>query len=373
MKKRIAAAAMAVIMAVSMTGCAGKTADTKGSPEAAGAQGGTEAAGTQGDTGKETAKIGVIFGTGGLGDKNFNDMAYAGIMKAQEDLGIEFDYVEPNAISDFVPLGRQFSETEEYDLLIAVGSDQQEAGKEIAEEFPHQRSALVDGTEEITGVSTLQTEWCEQTFLAGVIAGLGTKSSMDKANADNVIGVIIGADQPNLREGIVGFTAGAKYVNPDVEVLEGVVGAFNDPGKGKEMGLSMYSKGADFIQCIAGASGLGVFGAAKEADRYAFGVGPNQNGEDPDHIVASSVRSVDEMVYNEVKSIVEGTWEPGLHMSGMKENAVGCDMEGSNVAVPDDIKAAVEDIRGRIASGELVPCKNADELDAWVQANQYTK
>ena len=60
-------------------------------------------------------------------------------------------------------------------------------------------------------------------------------------------------------------------------------------------------------------------------------------------------------------------------MSGMKENAVGCDMEGSNVAVPDDIKAAVEDIRGRIASGELVPCKNADELDAWVQANQYTK
>ena len=90
-----------------------------------------------------------------------------------------------------------------------------------------QRIALVDGTEEITGVSTLQTEWCEQTFLAGVIAGLGTKSSMDKANADNVIGVIIGADQPNLREGIVGFTAGAKYVNPDVEVLEGVVGAFN--------------------------------------------------------------------------------------------------------------------------------------------------
>lgn len=123
MKKRIAAAAMAVIMAVSMTGCAGKTADTKGSPEAAGAQGGTEAAGTQAGTGKETAKIGVIFGTGGLGDKNFNDMAYAGIMKAQEDLGIEFDYVEPNAISDFVPLGRQFSETEEYDLLIAVGSD----------------------------------------------------------------------------------------------------------------------------------------------------------------------------------------------------------------------------------------------------------
>ena len=373
MKKRIAAAAMAVIMAVSMTGCAGKTADTKGSPEAAGAQGGTEAAGTQAGTGKETAKIGVIVGTGGLGDKNFNDMAYAGIMKAQEDLGIEFDYVEPNAISDFVPLGRQFSETEEYDLLIAVGSDQQEAVKEIAEEFPDQRIALVDGTEEITGVSTLQTEWCEQTFLAGVIAGLGTKSSMDKANADNVIGVIIGADQPNLREGIVGFTAGAKYVNPDVEVLEGVVGAFNDPGKGKEIGLSMYNKGADFIQCIAGASGLGVFGAAKEAGRYAFGVGSNQNAEDPDYIVASSVRSVENMVYNEVKKVIDGTWEPGLHMSGIREGVVGCDTEGSNVAIPEEIQTALKDIREKMVAGELVPCKTADELNAWVAENQYTK
>ena len=373
MKKRIAAAAMAMIMAVSMTGCAGKTADTKGSPEAAGAQGGTEAAGTQGDTGKGTAKIGVIFGTGGLGDKNFNDMAYAGIMKAQEDLGIEFDYVEPNAISDFVHLGRQFSETEEYDLLIAVGSDQQEAVKEIAEEFPDQRIALVDGMEEITGVSTLQTEWCEQTFLAGVIAGLGTKSSMDKANADNVIGVIIGADQPNLREGIVGFTAGAKYVNPDVEVLEGVVGAFNDPGKGKEIGLSMYNKGADFIQCIAGASGLGVFGAAKEAGRYAFGVGSNQNAEDPDYIVASSVRSVENMVYNEVKKVIDGTWEPGLHMSGIREGVVGCDTEGSNVAIPEEIQTALKDIREKMVAGELVPCKTADELNAWVAENQYTK
>lgn len=222
-------------------------------------------------------------------------------------------------------------------------------------------------------MSTLQTEWCEQTFLAGVIAGLGTKSSMDKANADNVIGVIIGADQPNLREGIVGFTAGAKYVNPDVEVLEGVVGAFNDPGKGKEIGLSMYNKGADFIQCIAGASGLGVFGAAKEAGRYAFGVGSNQNAEDPDYIVASSVRSVENMVYNEVKKVIDGTWEPGLHMSGIREGVVGCDTEGSNVAIPEEIQTALKDIREKMVAGELVPCKTADELNAWVAENQYTK
>ena len=387
---RFTAICMAMVMGVSLVGCGGNQGAGNGGNGAGSAKaeagtdnkentGGNGDSGSNPDTTAEGAKdasqikVGLVLSTGGLGDKNFNDMAYAGITKAQEDFGIEFDYVEPSSVSDLLPLDRQFAETEEYDLIIAIASDQEEPIIEVSQEFPDQKISLLDSAAEIDGVSTVQTEWSEQTFLAGVIAGMGTLSDMELANEDNVIGVIMGMDLPNLREGVVGFTAGAKYVNPDVEVLEGVVGAFNDPGKGKEMGLSMYSKGADFIQCIAGAPGLGVFGAAKEADRYAFGVGPNQNGEDPDHIVASSVRSVDEMVYNEVKSIVEGTWEPGLHMSGMKENAVGCDMDGSNVAVPDDIKAAVEDIRSRIASGELVPCKNADELDAWVQANQYTK
>lgn len=361
-KQIVTALCLAAAMGVSLTGCAGG-AKTEESAVESKEENGAE-------TG-ESIKVGFVLSAGGLGDKNFNDMAYAGITKAQEDLGIEFDYVEPGSTSDLLPLDRQFAEAEEYDLIIAIAADQEEPIREIAKEFPEQKISLIDSAAEIEGVSTVQTEWSEQTFLAGVVAGLGTKSDMALANEDNVIGVVLGMDLPNLREGAVGFIAGAKYVNPDVEVLEGVVGAFNDPGKGKEVGLSMYNKGADFIQCIAGASGLGVFGAAKEADRYAFGVGPNQNGEDPDHIAASSVRSVDEMVYNEIKAVIDGTWEPGLHMSGMKENAVGCDMEGSNVEVPDEIKAAVEEIKAKVASGELVPCKKAEELDAWVAANQY--
>ena len=37
----------------------------------------------------------------------------------------------------------------------------------------------------------------------------------------------------------------------------------------------------------------------------------------------------------------------------------------------DDIAAAVEDIKAKITAGELVPCETAEELDAWVAANQY--
>ena len=224
---------------------------------------------------------------------------------------------------------------------------------------------------DLPNVSAVYTKWQEQTFLTGVVAGLGTLSGMDKANSENVVGVILGQDQPTLRMGVVGFEAGVRYVNPDCEVLEAVVGDFNDPAKAKEIALSMYNRGADFVQHIAGASGMGVFTAAKEADRYAFGVGGNQNYIEPDYIVATALRDVNTIVYNEIKALVEGTWEPGVHISGIAEGSVGFDNTDSNVVLPDDIAAAVEDIKAKITAGELVPCETAEELDAWVAANQY--
>ncbi|MEG2120148.1 MAG: BMP family ABC transporter substrate-binding protein, partial [Pseudoflavonifractor sp.] len=318
-------------------------------------------------------KIGLVLSTGGLGDKNFNDMSYDGMLRAEKELGITFDYLDSASPSDFLPNLRMLSETGEYALIIGLGPDMGEAMTEITADFPDQKFSHVDTNLDLPGVSGVQTKWQEQTFLTGVLAGLGTLSDMPMANADNKVGVILGMDNPTLRLGVVGFAAGARYVNPDCEVLEGTVDSFNDPGKGKEIALAMYNKGADFIQSIAGASGLGIYNAAKEASSYAFGVGANVNYVEPDHIPATAMRKVDEMVYNEIKAVVDGTWTGGIHISGIKEDSVGYDPTQSNVVVPDDIQAAIEDIRQKIVSGDLVPPSSPEELDAWVAANQYSK
>ncbi|MHB1392911.1 MAG: BMP family ABC transporter substrate-binding protein [Clostridia bacterium] len=318
-------------------------------------------------------KVGIVLTTAGLGDKNFNDMSYAGLLKAQEDFGIKFDYVEPKAVSDYVSQHRMFAESEDYDLIIGLAADQIEAIKEVIKDFPDQKISLIDANADLPNVSSVFTKWQEQTFLCGVIAGLGTKSNLEKANAENVVGVVLGQDFPTLRQGVVGFEAGVRYVNPEAEVLKVTVGDFNDPGKAKEIALSMYNRGADFIQHIAGASGLGVFNAAKEANRYVFGVGGNQNAIEPDNIVSTSIRNVNEMVYNEVKSIIDGTWKQGVHISGLKEGAVGYSVENSNVKLTEEILSAVEDIKEKIINGELVPCDNTDQLEDWVAKNQYSK
>ena len=352
--KKLLALSLACTLTLGLAACGDSEADPSGS-----------------QTGDDTLKVGIVLSTGGLGDKNFNDMTYAGAEQAQKDFGIEFDYVETQSASDFLPSYRMFAESGEYDLIIGLAADQTEAITEISQDFPDQKISHIDSSTDLPNVSAVYTKWQEQTFLTGVLAGLGTLSDMEKANTDNVVGVILGQDQPTLRLGVVGFTAGVRYVNPDCEVLEAVVGDFNDPGKAKEIALSMYNRGADFIQPIAGASGMGVFNAAKESDRYAFGVGGNQNYMEPDYIVATALRDVNTIVYNEIKALVEGTWEPGVHISGIKEGSVGFDNSQSNIELPEDIAKAVEDIKAKIVSGELVPCESAEELESWLAENQY--
>lgn len=319
-------------------------------------------------------KVGIIFSTGGLGDKNFNDMAYEGIERAKKELSIEFDYVEPKNVSDFINHYRMFAETGEYDLIIGIGADQVDAVAEIKPDFPDQKISIIDTSQEIEGVRSISTDWTEQTFLTGVIAGLETKANnLENVNDANVIGVILGKDFPNLKLGVVGYKAGAAYVNPEVEVLEAVVGDFADLAKSKEIASSMYSRNADFIQHIAGAAGLGVFNAAEANNKYAFGVGTIQNGEMPDNIVASATRNVADMVFYEVSQLVNDTWKAGVFESGLKEGAVGYSLEGSNVKLPTETVEIVEEIKEKIIKGELVTPKSEDELAEWILNNKYVK
>ena len=214
--KKLLALSLACTLTLGLSACGGgQDAPSSSSPSGA----------SDGDA----LKVGIILSTGGLGDKNFNDMTYAGAQQAEKDFGIEFDYVETQSASDFLPNYRMFAESGEYDLIIGLAADQTEAINEISIDFPEQKISHIDSSTDLPNVSAVYTKWQEQTFLTGVVAGLGTLSGMDKANSENVVGVILGQDQPTLRMGVVGFEAGVRYVNPDCEVLEAVVGDFNDP------------------------------------------------------------------------------------------------------------------------------------------------
>ena len=90
-------------------------------------------------------RFAIVFATGGLGDKSFNDSAFAGMEKAVTELGIEYDRAEPTAIAEYESYLTQFAATKRYDLIISIGFDQADALTKVAQRFTGAKGPTIGG------------------------------------------------------------------------------------------------------------------------------------------------------------------------------------------------------------------------------------
>ena len=82
-------------------------------------------------------------------------------------------------------------------------------------------------------------------------------SSSPLLNDKNVIGAVLGMDIPPVERYLAGYIAGARSVNPTVDVRYIVTGTFADRAKGKEATIALIDQGADIVMQIAGLTGHG--------------------------------------------------------------------------------------------------------------------
>lgn len=304
-------------------------------------------------------KVACILGVGGLGDQGYNDLVYAGMERAQEELGVEFDYAEPKQIADFEPIMRDMCDSGEYSVIVCVGFDQQDALTKVAPDYPDQNFAFIDGVIEADNIVSYSCREHEGSFLVGALAALLKEDAATYGlNENHQLGFVGAMEIDLIVKFAAGFQAGAQYVCPDAVVDVQYVGGdnpFADTTTAKEIANSQYSKGNDIIYHAAGGSGLGVFTAAAESNFIAIGCNSNQNILDPDHIVASMLKRVDTAAFEIVKAATEGTLALGEEIVlGVADDGVGYTVEGTNIPVSDEIIAQVEEIREKIASGEIV-------------------
>src|SRR5215210_2023826 len=205
-------------------------------------------------------RIGIVFDIGGKDDKSFNSAAWEGVKMAARDFKIHVRDVEPGEPSSIEPSMRILAERG-YDLIIGVGFAQAPIMQNVARDYPNLKFAIIDGWVDTPNVASLLFKEHEGSFLVGMIAGLMTKT--------NEIGFVGGMDIGLIHRFQGGYEQGARYANPQVQILVAYVGitdgAWNNPGKGKELAKAQVESGADIIFHAAGNSGLGVFDAAVEA------------------------------------------------------------------------------------------------------------
>ena len=184
----------------------------------------------------------MVTDTAGLGDQNFNDLAKAGLDRAVEELGVDGKVIESRDAAAYIPNLTQAAEQGQ--LTVGVGFLLTEAITEVAEQYPDHSFMLIDSVSEAPNVSSVTFKEQEGAFLAGVLAALMTKS--------NKLGVVGGIKIPPVVRYAVGFEAGAKSVNPDIDVVVAYADTFDDPALGKELTLAQYNQGVDIAFPVAG-------------------------------------------------------------------------------------------------------------------------
>ena len=90
---------------------------------------------------------------------------------------------------------------------------------------------------------------------------------------------------------------------------------------------------------------------------------------DKDHSLCTSMKYVQQMVMQECKSIIDGTWKPGADVYGIKDGICNYSLEGVGTEIPEDIIAKVEEVKKLIVDGSLVLPEKLTDIDAWVNEN----
>lgn len=362
----------------SLTGCGATTqapkSTTAAAPEASAEETTAEEISSESSSEAEpSSDVNIAMIVNQLGDLGFNDEAFSGLESAGKELGVEYNCIECPQSSEAETQLRMLADTEEYDLIIAVGADRKDVIEAVAADYPEQNFSLIDSVvEDMPNLHGVASRDPEQTFLSGVIAGLVTLDDrMPLANPDNVIGFVGGMDSPSSRAGAAGFLSGVKYVNPDAELIYTIIGNYRDPGKGKEIALTAYGRGADIVSHNCGASGMGVFSAAEEVNRYV--IGSSKASVDKARSLCTSMKRTDLFVYQEIENIINGSWTAGNTQKGIKEGICDYDIEDLDTKLPDDIIEKVEEIKQQIIDGSLTLPTDPDQIDEWMQTNQYGK
>ena len=300
-------------------------------------------------------KIGLVTDVGQINDKSFNQSSWEGVL-ATEPCGADVDYIETQDPVDYASNIAEFAEND-YNIIVTVGFALGEATLQAAATYPDIMFVGVDQfqAEPVDNVVGLVFHEDQSGFLAGVLAARLTVSG--------TIAAVLGTDQvPPVVAFNEGYQAGAKYVNPDINIIStyhpgSIDQAFTDPEWGATTARQALDQGADVVFAAGGKTGNGglieVANAVTDAPPpYCIGVDSDQWLTVPEAhpcLVSSAMKLLDKGVADIIVSIAGGSATPG-NFYGAAALAPFHDLED---AVPQDVKDELAEVAAGLGDGTI--------------------
>ena len=265
----------------------------------------------------ERPEVGVVLSDVGLGDQSYSDAAFRGLAKSRDEDGILFDYRELDQAGSYDEAFKQLIEKDN-DLIIGLGYMVKESLEAAAKAHPEKQFLIVDDKSELPNVASITFKEEEGSYLAGVVAGMTTKSSR--------VGFLGGVESDLLKKFQAGYEQGVKAANPAAQVKSTYAGDFGDSDLGASIASKMMKDDAiDVIYTAAGLTGVGALQEAERQGHYAIGVDADQFFIAEKAVVTSMVKNVDTAIFKAVGTFNEngGSFPQKDMVFGLKEEGVG--------------------------------------------------
>jgi len=308
--------------------------------------------------------------TGGVDDRSFNQTAHDGMVRAEEELGVQTSVLESQSDADFEPNINQFLD-QGCDLIITVGFLLGEATAAAAEANPDQQFAIVDVDffnpdtgDDVTydNVRELTFATDEAAFLAGYVSAAMSETG--------TIGTFGGLNLPTVTIFMDGYQRGMEYYNEqeggnvelrgwNAESQNGLFAeSFEDLDLGRQIGQDLLNEGADVIMPVAGPVGLGTAEALQDAGEASL-VWVDTDGcvsasEFCNLFLTSVMKNMNVAVFDTIQAAVNDEFEGGLYVGTLENEGVGiAPFNEFEDEVPQEVKDAVDEIRSGIIDGSI--------------------
>jgi basic membrane protein A len=259
--------------------------------------------------------VGLVTGLDGIDDRSFNQSAWEGILMAKtENVADWVQYIETVDSKDYQTNITKFADAG-YDVILTVGDVTAEATSSAARSFPAILYIAVDQNQVdvLPNLVGLVFHDDQSGFLAGALAALMSKTG--------TIAGVFGTNQvPRMVAFAEGYSAGARYINPNINILStlhpGALDmAFNDPEWGAATAAQAIQNGADVVFGFGGKTGNGaLIKTASFPGLYCIGTDIDQWETIPvahPCLLSSAMKLINTGVVSLVKAAHDGTFPSG--------------------------------------------------------------
>jgi len=282
---------------------------------------------------------------GTIDDQGWNATNNAGAQAAMEELGITIDVIEAVPAEEYEQTFTEYA-SKGYDLVMAAGSQFDEACTMVAPEFPDTLFTVINGqvADYENQVPIFPKEY-EGSYLAGIIAGYTTQNGqfavLGGQSNDPMVKLM------DTYEGVAIEIAGQRGIE-GAAATRSFVDSWTDVAATKDMTSSMIDNGCDTVFCYSNEGTSGAIQAADEKGVSFVGFSADKNSEST--CVVGSIPMDWAAVYPTIiQKVLDGTYT-GMVEIGVAE---GVYFLAETDAMTEECITAVNDAIEKIKNGEI--------------------